>query len=98
LYDIAAERAPDTSSPKLELTETPCSAEPDSLHKTEDSATQRETSQVVYPALTPILYPALPKPRPVTEKLLPPVEAAFVSLTELNCGAAKLMQRLKLPA
>ena len=87
-YDTAAERPPDTCKPALQLTETAGSAEPESLHKTEDSATQREILQDVRPALKAALYPALPCPRPVTVTLLPPVDAAFVRRTELKVGAA----------
>jgi hypothetical protein len=98
LYDSAADRAPDTCSPTLKLAATARSAEPETLHKTEDSATQRELSQDVCPALKPALYLALPNPRPVAVTRLPPVDAAFVSRTELKLGAAKLTTELKLPA
>ena len=72
----------------LKLKATTGAAEPDSLHTTEDSATQGEASQDEKPATYPVLYPALPTPRPVTVTLLPPVDAAFVDRTELRLGAA----------
>ena len=98
LYVSAADGAPDACRATLKLMATARSAEPESLHKMEDSATQREISQDVRPALSPALYLALPNPRPVAVTLLPPVEAAFVSRTELKLGAAKLTTQLKLPA
>jgi hypothetical protein len=82
----------------LDLKDTAASAEPESLHKMDDSAIQRETSQDVPPALKPTLYPALPNPRPKAVTLLPPVDAAFVDRTELKLGTAKLTPKLKLPA
>ena len=97
LYDSAAEKAPETCSPTVQLMDTARSAELESLHNMEDSATQREISQDVWPALNPALYRALPNPRPVAVTLLPPVDAAFVNRTELKLGAAKLTTTLKLP-
>jgi hypothetical protein len=97
LYDNAADRAPDACKPALELKDTADSAEPESLHKIDDSAIHRETSQDVWPALSPTLYPALPNLRPVTVTLLPPVDAALFNRTELKLGTAKLTPKLKLP-
>ena len=98
LYDSAADRAADTCPSTLKLMATARPAEPETLHDTEDSATQRETSQHVWPALNPALYPALPAPRPVAVTLLPPVDAALVGCTQLALGAAKLTAALTLPA
>jgi len=98
LYVSAADGAPDACRATLKLMATARSAEPESLHKMEDSATQREISQDVRPALNPALYPALPNHRPVAVTLLPPVDAAFVSPAELKLGAAKLTASLKRPA
>jgi hypothetical protein len=97
LYDNAADRAPDTRKPTLQLTETAGSEEPESLHNIEDSATQRDISHVVRPAFSPSLYPRLPNPLPVTVRLLPPVDAALVDPTQLKLGAEKLTPTLKLP-
>jgi hypothetical protein len=97
LYDNAADRAPDACKSTLELKDTEGSAEPETLHNIEDSAIQRETSQVVRPTFIPTLYPALPNPRPATVTLLPQVDAAFVILTELKLGTAKLKPKLTLP-
>jgi hypothetical protein len=97
LYDNAADRDTDACKPTLELKDIADSAEPESLHEIDDSAIHRETSQDVWPALNPTLYPTLPNLRPVTVTLLPPVDAAFVNRTELKLGAAKLTPKLKLP-
>jgi hypothetical protein len=97
LYDKAADKAPDACKPTLELKDAEGLAEPETLHNIEDSAIQRETSQDVPPTFIPTLYPALPNPRPATVTLLPQVDAAFVILTELKLGTAKLKPKLKLP-
>jgi hypothetical protein len=97
LYDIAAETAADACKPALQLTDIASCPEPETLHTTLDSATQRDPSQDERPALTPTLYPTLPKPCPETVRLLPPVSAALVTRTELTPGAAKLKQAPKLP-